>query len=253
MASSLIGKVALVTGAGRGLGRSCAQLFAREGAQVVVAELDPTTGEESARLIRAGGGEAAFVQADISRPDDVEAMVRFAVETYGGLDCAINNAVLGIPRTPLADISFEDWNRAASVNIDGAFLCMKYEIPAMLQRGGGAIVNIGSGRETTAMPGLSWYLAAKQAVYGMTKCAALDYAERGLRVNAVAPGPMWTPALRETAATRPGHIDAHIAHIPMRRIAEPDEIAEAAIWLCSPAASYVTGVTLSADGGYTLA
>jgi NAD(P)-dependent dehydrogenase (short-subunit alcohol dehydrogenase family) len=129
---------------------------------------------------------------------------------------------------------------------------MKYEIRAMLAAAGGAIVNIGSGREVTGQPGLSWYLAAKQALYGMTKCAALDYGEKGIRINAVAPGPMWTPALRETAEKRPGHLDAHIARIPLRRISEPEEVAEAAVWLCSPAAGYVTGTTLSADGGYVL-
>jgi NAD(P)-dependent dehydrogenase (short-subunit alcohol dehydrogenase family) len=250
--ASLAGKVALVTGAGRGLGRACANLFAREGARVVIAEIDRETGEDSARAIRDGGGEAAFVRADISDPELVEAMVAFAVKTFGGLDCAVNNAVLDIGRKPLAEIDLADWRRAAAVNIDGTFLCMKAEIPAMLARGAGAIVNIGSGRENTGMPGLAWYLGAKQAIYGMTKCAALDYAEQGIRVNAVAPGPMWTPALRETAAARPGHLDAHIANIPMRRICEPEEVAEAAVWLCSPQASYVTGVTLSADGGYTL-
>lgn len=250
--NTLEGKVGLVTGAGRGLGRACAQLLAREGAKVVVAEIDSETGNETARLIREGGGDAAFVSADISQSDDVQAMVDFAIETYGGLDCAMNNAIRFIDRTPLAEISREDWDKTASVNITGTFMCMKYEIRAMLERGG-AIVNIGSGRETTGEAGLSWYLGAKQAIYGMTKCAALDYGEKGIRINAIAPGPMWTPALRETAAKRPGHVDAHIARVPLRRIGEPEEVAEAAIWLCSPAAGYVTGVTLSADGGYVLA
>jgi NAD(P)-dependent dehydrogenase (short-subunit alcohol dehydrogenase family) len=248
----LEGKVALVTGAGQGLGRACANLFAREGAKVIVAEINAETGREAASAICDQGGEAAFVRADVSREEDVEAMVDFAVERFGGLDCAVNNAVLDLRRQPLADISLADWRRAAAVNVDGVFLGMKYQIPAMIERGGGAIVNIGSARENSAKPGLSWYLGAKQMVYGMTRCAALDYAERGLRINAVAPGPMWTPALRQTAAERPGHIDAHLAHVPMRRIAEPEEVAEAAIWLCSPRAGYVTGVVLSADGGYVL-
>lgn len=250
--AELEGKVALVTGAGRGLGRACAQTLAREGAKVVVAEIDEQTGAETAQSIRDNGGEAAFVRTDISSSGDVQAMVACAVENFGGLDCAINNAIRFMDRTPLADISDEAWAAAMAVNINGTFLCMKHEITAMLERGGGAIVNIGSGRENTGEAGLSWYLGAKQAIYGMTRCAALDYAEQGLRINAVAPGPMWTPALRETAAKRPGHIDAHLAHIPMRRIGEPEEVAEAAVWLCSPKSSYVTGVTLSADGGYTL-
>lgn len=249
---SLVGKVALVTGAGRGLGRACAQIFAREGAKVVVAEINPETGEETAGMIRNAGGDAFAIRADIARSEDVQAMVRAAVDRFGGLDCAINNAVLDIRRQPLAEISEDDWDRALAVNITGAFLCMKYEIRAMIERGGGAIVNIGSGNEHTAMPGLSWYLGAKQAAYGMTKVAALDYGAQGIRVAAVGPGPMWTPALRETAASRPGHLDAHIAHVPLRRIAEPEEIAEAAVWLCSPAASYVTGHAMSVDGGYVL-
>jgi len=250
---TLVDKVALVTGSGRGLGRACARIFAREGAKVVVVDIMPETGEETARLIREAGGDSTFVRADISNTADVQAMVQAALDTYGGLDCAINNAVRDIRRQPLADISESDWERALSVNFTGMFLCMKYEIRAMLARGSGAIVNIGAGNEHTAMPGLSWYLGAKQGVYGLTKVSALDYGDKGVRVNAVAPGPMWTPALRETATTIPHHIDNHLAHIPMRRIAEPEEVAEAAVWLCSPASSYVLGHTMSVDGGYVLA
>jgi NAD(P)-dependent dehydrogenase (short-subunit alcohol dehydrogenase family) len=189
---------------------------------------------------------------DVSNSADVQAMVQTAVDTYGGLDCAINNAVCSIGRQPLADISEQDWERALSVNFTGVFLCLKYEIRALLVRGGGAIVNIGSGNEHTAMPSLSWYLGAKQGVYGLTKVSALDYGAKGIRVNAVGPGPMWTPALRETSASIPHHLENHIAHIPMRRIAEPEEVAEAAVWLCSPASSYVLGHTMSVDGGYVL-
>jgi NAD(P)-dependent dehydrogenase (short-subunit alcohol dehydrogenase family) len=248
----LQGKVALVTGAGRGLGRACAQLLARDGAGVVVAELNPETGEETAALIRGAGGEAEFVRADVSQPDEIEAMVGFAVERFGGLDCAINNAICFIDRTPLAELTEEDWDRTFAVNVTGVFLCMKYEIQAMLARGGGAIVNIGSANEHGSSAGLSWYLGAKQAIYGMTKCAAHDYGDKGIRINAVGPGPMWTPALRQTAAARPGHIDAHVAHVPLRRIAEPEEVAEAAVWLCSPAASYVHGHVMMANGGFVM-
>jgi NAD(P)-dependent dehydrogenase (short-subunit alcohol dehydrogenase family) len=176
-------------------------------------------------------------------------MVRTAVETFGGLDCAINNAVCNINRIPLADISEADWDRALAVNYTGVFLCMKYEIKAMLQRGGGAIVNVGSGNEHSAKPGLSWYLSSKQAIYGMTKVAALDYAPQGIRVNAIGPGSMWTPALREQAAKNPKHVETLQGLTPLRRIAEPEEVAEAAVWLCTPSASYVLGHTLVADGG----
>jgi NAD(P)-dependent dehydrogenase (short-subunit alcohol dehydrogenase family) len=231
----------------------CAQTFARQGAKVVVATITPENGEETVRLIEEAGGIASFVQADVAKTRDVQAMVEAAIETYGGLDCAINNAaVLTIPRTPLADIDEQDWNRAISVNFTGVFLCMKYEIRAMLKRGGGAIVNIGSGNEHTALPSHAWYLAAKQGVYGMTKVAALDYGRQGIRVNAVAPGPMWTSSLRQVAAKEPGHVDLLSQRVPLGRIAEPEEVAEAVAWLCSPAASYVQGHTMSVDGGFVL-
>jgi NAD(P)-dependent dehydrogenase (short-subunit alcohol dehydrogenase family) len=245
-------KVALVTGSGRGLGRACARIFAREGASVVVVDLTPVDGAETVALIEGAGGKAVFVEADVGKSADIQRMVRTAVETFGGLDCAVNNAVCNIGRAPLAEISLEDWNRAAAVNMAGVFLCMKYEIKAMLERGGGAIVNIGSGNEHSAQPGLSWYLGAKQAAYGMTKCAALDYSAKGIRINAVGPGSMWTPALRETAQTIPQHVETLSAMTPLGRLAEPEEVAEAAVWLCTPRASYVVGHTLLADGGAVL-
>jgi NAD(P)-dependent dehydrogenase (short-subunit alcohol dehydrogenase family) len=248
----LEGKVALVTGSGRGLGRACARIFAREGARVVVVDRNPADGAETVALIEQAGGKAVFVEADVGKSDDIQRMVRTAVETFGGLDCAVNNAVCNIGRAPLAEISLDDWNRAAAVNMTGVFLCMKYEIRAMLERGGGAIVNIGSGNEHSAQPGLSWYLGAKQAAYGMTKCAALDYSAKGIRINAVGPGSMWTPALRETAQTIPQHVEKLSAMTPLGRLAEPEEVAEAAVWLCTPRASYVVGHTLLADGGAVL-
>jgi NAD(P)-dependent dehydrogenase (short-subunit alcohol dehydrogenase family) len=248
----LEGKVALVTGSGRGLGRACARIFAREGASVVVVDLNPQDGAETVALIEQAGGNAVFVEADVGKSADIQHMVRTAVETFGGLDCAVNNAVCNIGRAPLAEISLEDWDRAAAVNITGVFLCMKYEIRAMLDRGSGAIVNIGSGNEHSAQPGLSWYLGAKQAAYGMTKCAALDYSAKGIRINAVGPGSMWTPALRETAEQIPEHVEKLSAMTPLGRLAEPEEVAEAAVWLCTPRASYVVGHTLLADGGAVL-
>ncbi len=244
-------KVALVTGAGRGLGRACAQIFAREGARVVVADIT-SDGEETVKLIENAGGKALFVRADISKSAQVQTMVRAAVDAFGGLDCAINNAVLPMPRTPLAEISEEDWERTMAVNFHGVFLCMKYEIRAMLERGGGAIVNIGSGNEHSSKPGLAWYLSAKQAIYAMTKIAALDYGSKGIRVNAVGPGSMWTPGLRAEAAKNPQHVAQLQGLTVMGRLADPEEVAEGAVWLCTSSASYVLGHTLCVDGGATL-
>jgi NAD(P)-dependent dehydrogenase (short-subunit alcohol dehydrogenase family) len=219
---------------------------------VVVADIHRDNGEETARLIGSAGGKATFAATDISRSADVQAMVRTAVEVYGGLDCAINNAVCNVGRHPLAELSEEDWDRSLAVNFTGVFLCMKYEIKAMLERGGGAIVNVGSGHEHSAAPGLCWYLGAKQGIYGMTKVAALDYGGRGIRVNAIGPGSMWTPALREEAQRNPQHVDQLKALTPLRRLAEPEEVGEAAVWLCTDAASYLLGHTLVADGGAVL-
>lgn len=248
----LEGKVCLITGAGGGLGRACARLFAREGANVVIADIDAATGEDAAAEIGALGVEAAFVRADVGKAADARAMVEFAKDRFGRLDFAVNNAMRSLGVSPLAEIEPEDWDAVMAVNMTGVFLCMKYEIAAMLEQGGGAIVNIGSGNHYSAEPGLSWYLAAKQAVYSMTKVAAVENATRGIRINAVAPGPMWTPALRAVAAQDESHVARRSARVPLGRIAEPEEVAEAVLWLCSPAASFVVGHTLAADGGYVL-
>ena len=248
----LAGKVGLVTGSGRGLGRACARLLARDGAKVVVVDLNPEDGAETVRLIAQAGGEAAFIRADVGKSADIQAMVRFARDRFGGLDCAVNNAVCNIGRAPLAEISDEDWERGAAVNITGVFLCMKYEIQAMLERGGGSIVNIGSGNEHSSVGGLAWYLPAKQAAYGLARVAAIDYGAKGIRVNSVGPGSMWTPGLREAAAIDPGHVEGLSARAELKRLAEPEEVAEAVVWLCGPRSSYVTGHTLVADGGAVL-
>jgi NAD(P)-dependent dehydrogenase (short-subunit alcohol dehydrogenase family) len=245
----LSGKVALVTGAGQGIGRATAQLFAREGANVVVADINPETSSETVELIREAGGDAIFVETDVSVSADVQRMVYTTVDTFGALDCAVNGAVLTIQRTPIAEISEDDWERTLAVNYTAVFLCMKYEIKAMIGRDG-AIVNIGSGNEHTAKPGMGTYLPAKHAVYGLTKVAALDYADHGIRVNAVGPGSTRTP-LRIAAERDPNHVDM-TQRYPLKRLAEPEEIAAGILWLCTPAASYVLGHTLLIDGASVL-
>jgi NAD(P)-dependent dehydrogenase (short-subunit alcohol dehydrogenase family) len=242
-------KVGLVTGAARGLGRSCAQILAREGAKVIVADLNADGGEETVKLIKDASGEATFVRTDVSKASDVQAMVQAAVDTYGGLDCAINNAMRPTPFVRLADLSEEDWDGSIAVNLKGVWLCMKYEIKAMLNRGGGAIVGIGSGNEHAAAPGTSAYIAAKRGMLGLTATAALEYGEQNIRVNAVGPGTMRTPAMEQTLEKDPKHIEFLNSLAPMNRIADPAEVAEAAVWLCTSKASFVHGHTLVADGG----
>lgn len=245
-------KVALVTGAARGLGRECARIFGREGARVVVLDIQEQGGRETVQIVKDAGGEAIFVKTDVSRSSEVQNAVRTAVDTYGGLDCAINNAVLDVGRHPLAEIPEEDWERSIAVNLTGVFYCMKYEIRAMLERGQGAVVNVGSGNEFGAAPGVAWYLAAKHGLYGMTKVAALDYGTRGIRVNALGPGVMVTPLMQEALKKDPKHLEFLNSLAALGRFADPKEVAEAAVWLCSPAASYVHGHTLVADGGAVL-
>ena len=249
---TLDGKVALVTGAARGLGRATAQIFAREGARVVIVDVQREGGEETVGLIKDAGGNAAFVAADVSSPSDVQAMVRAAVGTYGSLDCAVNNAAIEGGGRPLAETSEEDWNRSIAVNLTGVFLCMKFEIPAMLDRGGGAIVNVSSGGGLVGTPGSAGYIAAKHGVLGLTKVAALDYGARGIRVNAICPGAMWTPMLRAAADKEPQHVERLTGMHPIGRIAEPEEVGEAAVWLCTNAASFVLGHAFSVDGGYVI-
>jgi NAD(P)-dependent dehydrogenase (short-subunit alcohol dehydrogenase family) len=249
---ALEGKVALVTGAAMGIGRASAQLFAREGAAVVVADIDEDGGRATVALIEDTGGRAAFVRADVSVKADVDAMVAFAVDTFGGLDCAHNNAGIAAPMAPLADYSDDAWDRTIGVMLTGVYLCMKAEIPRMLERGGGAIVNTASGVGLVAYPNQAAYTASKHGVIGLTKVAALDYGALGIRVNAICPGTARTPMVDAAIRYDPS-IDAHLRSMhPIGRIGEASEVAEAAVWLCSPAASFVLGVALPVDGGYVV-
>jgi NAD(P)-dependent dehydrogenase (short-subunit alcohol dehydrogenase family) len=249
---ALEGKVAVVTGAAMGIGRASAQAFAREGASVVVADIDVDGGEQTASLIEADGGSASFIRTDVSIKEDVEAMVQHAVDTFGGLDCAHNNAGIAAPMVPLADYPDDGWHHTIAVMLTGVYYCMKAEIPRMLERGGGAIVNTASGVGLVGYPNQAAYTASKHGVLGLTKVAALDYGSQGVRVNAICPGTARTPMVDEAISQFPGIEDELKKLHPIGRIGEASEIAEAAVWLCTPAASFVLGVALPVDGGYVI-
>ena len=249
---ALEGKVAVVTGAAMGIGRASAQTFAREGASVVVADIDEDGGNETVALIEKAGGAASFVRTDVSVRDDVYAMVQHAVDTFGGLDCAHNNAGIAAPMVPLADYPDDGWDHTIAVMLTGVYHCMKAEIPRMLERGGGAIVNTASGVGLVGYPNQAAYTASKHGVLGLTKVAALDYGSQGVRVNAICPGTARTPMVDEAIQQFPGIEDDLKKLHPIGRIGEAQEIAEAAVWLCTPAASFVLGVALPVDGGYVI-
>jgi NAD(P)-dependent dehydrogenase (short-subunit alcohol dehydrogenase family) len=251
MTELFAGKVALVTGAGDGIGRESARIFAREGARVVVADISTEQSEETVRLIRDAGGEASFVPCDVSVSADVEAMVAHAVTTYGRLDAAHNNAGMTTQQVLAADVSEEDFDRLIDVNLKGVWLSMKYEIPAMLKSGGGAIVNAGSSASVIGLPKYVSYTASKHGVAGLTRSAALDYAKLGVRVNCVCPGPTRTRMMLSAIEENPERGEIINRSVPLGRMVEPEEVAELAVFLCSSRASGVVGVVVSADGGIT--
>ena len=251
MTGLVTGKVALVTGGGSGIGRASALTFAREGAKVVVADVAVEGGEETVRLIQQHGGEAVFVKADVSRAAEVEALVARAVQTYGRLDCAHNNAGIEGAAATVVDYAEDAWERVIAINLKGVWLCMKYEIPQLLKQGGGALVNTASTAGLVGYRGGSAYVASKHGVVGLTKTAALEYAKAGVRVNAVCPGAIDTPMMGRLTGHRPQRAERMAAAEPVGRMGRPEEIAEAVVWLCSEAASFVTGHAMAVDGGLT--
>ncbi len=251
MAGLVAGKVALVTGGGSGIGRASALTFAREGAKVVVADVVVEGGEETVRLIQQRGGEAIFVKTDVSQATEVEALVARAVQTYGRLDCAHNNAGIEGAAATTVDYAEDAWERVIAINLKGVWLCMKYEIPQLLKQGGGAIVNTASTAGLVGYRGGSAYVASKHGVVGLTKTAALEYAKAGVRVNAVCPGAIDTPMMGRITGHRPQRAERMAAAEPVGRMGRPEEIAEAVVWLCSKAASFVTGHAMAVDGGIT--
>ncbi len=243
------GKVALVTGGGSGIGQAACHLYANEGARVVVSDIDQSAGEAVVQAIQKGGGEAVFVRADVSSPGDCQAMVHAALEAYGRLDVAFNNAGIGGEANLTADYSVDGWQKVIDINLSGVFYCMKYEIPSMLQAGSGAIVNMASVLGQAAFAQSPAYVAAKHGVVGLTKTAAVEYSNQGIRVNAVGPGFISTPLisnLEEDQQIRDYLISLH----PMGRLGEPEEVAELVVWLSSDKASFVNGAYYAVDGGY---
>ncbi len=239
-------KVAIITGASRGIGAVAARAFAAAGAVVVLAARDEGALAAVAEQITAGGGRALALPTDVGDPGAVERMVHRTTETFGRLDAAFNNAGSGHMPKPLADVAVDEFDSTVRAHLRGVFLCMKYEIPAMLANGGGAIVNMSSGAGLRGVPGIGAYVASKHGIIGLTKSVALDYAERGIRVNAVAPGPIGTERLGGLSDEQ----RAPIARaVPLRRVGRPEEVAAAAIWLCSDQASFITGATIPIDGG----
>lgn len=244
------GKVALVTGAGSGIGRVTAQAFGAQGAKVLVSDASDESGEETANAIKKAGGEAFFFQTDVSKAIEVENMVRQAVDTYGRLDIAVNNAGIASPQALLAELEEEDFDRVINVNLKGVWLCMKYEILQMLKQGGGAIVNMSSACGLIGTPTSAPYVGSKHGVNGLTKTAAVEYSAAGIRINAVCPGVIRTP-LTEDSFKDPEKGAQVTALHPIGRIGEPKEVASAVLWLASDAASFVTGSMQVVDGGWT--
>jgi len=240
----LNGKVAIITGASRGIGAASARILAASGAKVVLAARDAGAIATVAKDILSKGGQAVAVPTDVGDPVSVERLVQQTIDAYGRLDAAFNNAGDGHMPTALADIKVEDFERAIRVNLTGVFLSMKYEIPAMLRNGGGAIVNMSSTAGLTGVKGIAGYVAGKHGIIGLTKTAALDYAQLNIRVNAIAPGPILTDRLKQLK-----NRDQVALAVPIQRIGEPGEVAYTVVWLCSDQASFITGATIPIDGG----
>lgn len=242
-------KVALVTGAGAGIGAVCAQTFAKAGAAVLVTDVDAQGGEQTVEKIRADGGSAAFFAADVTDPAAVGALVDYAVDTFGGLHYAHNNAgVLG-QSARLTDCDDDTWFKTIQVNLNAVYLGMKHQIPAILRSGGGAVVNTSSYAGLVAVPFASAYVASKHGVIGLTKAAAIEFGGKGVRVNAVCPGSARTQLNLQRVAGNPAIEKAMTDVTPMKRFAEPEEIANTVVWLCSDEASFVNGHALTVDGG----
>ena len=242
-----------MTGAGSGVGRSAARIIAERGGRVIIADSNESTGRETEAMIRDAGGTAIFVRTDISQESEVRNMVDAAVSEFGRLDGGFNNAAIPQFNVPIVEMTLGVWQRCIDIDLTGTFLCIKYEIEAMLKTGGGSIVNTSSTCGVTAFPLAAEYCAAKHGVIGLTRAAALDYGTKGIRVNAVIPAAIRTPMLLKLINELP-EMEDHLNKMhPIGRYSEPDEVALAAVWLLSNEASFVTGAALAVDGGFTAA
>lgn len=243
------GKVAFITGAGSGIGRATAVAFAAEGARVAVLDRSAEALRGTEAAVREAGGEALAIACDVSEPAQVEAAVARTVEAFGRLDIAFNNAGVENKATPLHEIELDEWDRILGINLRGTFVCMKHELAQMVRQGGGVVVNTSSGAGVRGVAGGSAYAASKHAVIGMTKSAALDYAKPNIRVNAVLPGNIETPMMDRFTG---GDIQKAIDLEPVGRLGKPEEIADAVLWMSADLGAFVTGASISVDGGWSL-
>lgn len=243
-------KVALVTGAAMGIGLACAEAFAKEGYITIFSDINEPK-EQVQKMLDAGYKAAAY-KCDVSDVQQVKEMVDWIVATYGRLDAALNNAGIQTPQRPMAEITDDEFDRTVAVDLKGVWNSMRYEILQMLKQGGGAIVNVSSQGGLTGFPGQAAYIACKHAVIGLTRTTAIDYAAKGIRINAICPGVIKTPMAEDLMRRSPGLEEALVADIPAGRLGKPEEIANAVLWLCSPQASFVDGHALLVDGGFTI-
>jgi NAD(P)-dependent dehydrogenase (short-subunit alcohol dehydrogenase family) len=251
MAGILDGKVALITGAGSGIGQATSRIFAREGAKLVLADVVEEGGNRTLKMVQDLGAEAIFVTCDVSKWSDVEGTVNKAVQAYGRIDCAFNNAGIEGKGGNTHECTQENWDRVLAIDLTGVWLCMKAEIAQMLLQGGnGSIVNTSSGAGLAGVRGMPAYVAAKHGVAGLTRAAALEYGKQNIRINAVCPGPIRTPMMGRLLQNRPDAEQRFARSEPLKRLGEPEEIGEAVAWLCSDRASYVTGLPMPVDGGF---